>query len=337
MLNDKIVLITGGTGSFGHKFVEIVLGKYRPKKLIVFSRDELKQHEMRHRWPDDEGAQIRYFLGDVRDRDRLHRAFDQVDIVVHAAALKQVPASEYNPLEAVKTNVLGAANIIDAAIDCNVKQVIALSTDKAVNPINLYGATKLCAEKLFVAANNYSGHHGPRFSVVRYGNVVGSRGSVIPLFLKMKSTGRLAITDPRMTRFWLTIEQGVAFVLASLERMRGGDIFVPKIPSTSIMELAEVIAPECSKENVGIRAGEKVHEVLLTEDEARISQEFDDYFVIEPRFPGQGPKRWTEGKPLPDGFRYTSETNSWRLASQDLVSLIKEVEAEMARNGSAYA
>lgn len=327
MLNDKVVLVTGGTGSFGHKFTEIVLGRYKPKKLIVFSRDELKQHEMRQRWSDQEGSCVRYFIGDVRDRERLHRAFDGVDIVVHAAALKQVPACEYNPLEAVKTNVLGAANVIDAAIDSNVKKVIALSTDKAVNPVNLYGATKLCAEKQFVAANNYSGYHKTQFSVVRYGNVVGSRGSVIPLFLKMKETGRLAITDSRMTRFWLTIEQGVAFVLACLDRMRGGDIFVPKIPSMNILELADAVAPGCRKDIVGIRPGEKLHEVLLTEDEARIAREFDEFFVIEPRFSGQ-PKRWLEGKTLPEGYRYTSETNPWQLSAEKLRPLIKAIEDE---------
>jgi len=326
VLNDKVVLVTGGTGSFGHKFLEIVLAQYQPRKLIILSRDELKQHEMRHQWSDEEGTRVRYFIGDVRDRDRLHRAFDGVDIVVHAAALKQVPAAEYNPLEAVKTNVLGAANVIDAAIDCNVKKVIALSSDKAVNPINLYGATKLCADKLFVAANNYSGYHQTQFSVVRYGNVVGSRGSVIPLFMKMKETGKLPITDTRMTRFWLTIEQGVTFLLACLARMRGGDIFVPKIPSMSIMELAEVIAPECRIDIIGVRPGEKIHEVLLTEDEARMAREFDDFFVIEPRFSGQA-KRWTEGKPLPDGYRYTSETNPRRLSKRELVTLISQVRA----------
>src|SRR5688572_18824807 len=273
---------------------------------------------MLQRWPARAYPAIRYFLGDIRDADRLQRAFDGVDIVIHAAALKQVPAAEYNPLEAIKTNVLGAANIIDAAIDRNVKRVIALSTDKAVNPVNLYGATKLCAEKLFVAANNYSGYHDTQFSVVRYGNVVGSRGSVIPLFLKMRETGVVTITDPRMTRFWLTLAHSAAFVLESLGRMRGGDIFVPKIPSMSLLELAEAIAPQCRKETIGIRPGEKLHEVLLTEDEARIAREFDEFFVIEPGFPEHRKKRWTDGRPLPDNFQYSSQTNSSHLTADDL-------------------
>src|SRR4051812_15905696 len=231
-LDNKVVLVTGGTGSFGKKLAEVILTRHRPRKLIIFSRDELKQHQMAQRFGEDQFDCIRYFIGDVRDRERLYRAFDGVDIVIHAAALKQVPAAEYNPLEAVKTNVLGAANVIDAAIDRNVKQVVALSTDKAANPINLYGATKLCADKLFVAANSYSGDHGTRFSTVRYGNVVGSRGSVVPFFLKFKSSGGvIPITDPRMTRFWITLPQGVEFVLDCLEHMDGGEIFVPKIPS----------------------------------------------------------------------------------------------------------
>jgi perosamine synthetase len=238
MLNNKVVLVTGGTGSFGQKFAEIALTRYQPKKLIIFSRDELKQFEMRQKFSDDRYEPIRFFLGDVRDRERLYRAMDGVDIVVHAAALKQVPACEYNPIEAVKTNVIGAANLIDAAIDRNVKKVIALSTDKAANPINLYGATKLCSDKLFVSANSYSGHHGTQFSVVRYGNVVGSRGSVVPFFLKQRETGVLPITDPRMTRFWITLDQGVSFVLSSLEKQQGGELFVPKIPSMNIMDLA---------------------------------------------------------------------------------------------------
>ncbi len=244
MLNGKTVLITGGTGSFGKRFTDVVLNRYKPKKLIIFSRDELKQFEMQAKWGEDEYPNIRYFIGDVRDRDRLYRAFDGVDVVVHAAALKQVPAAEYNPIEAVKTNVLGAANVIDAAIDRGVQRVVALSTDKAASPINLYGATKLCSDKLFVAANSYSGAHKTRFSVVRYGNVVGSRGSVVPFFLKRRKTGKLPITDPRMTRFWITLDQGVEFVLASLDRMSGGEIFVPKIPSMKLTDLAKVIGPD---------------------------------------------------------------------------------------------
>src|SRR5438552_1421731 len=245
MLNDKVILVTGGTGSLGKKFTEIVLSRYKPRKLIIFSRDELKQFEMRERFKGERYECTRYFIGDVRDRDRLYRAFDGVDIVVHAAALKQVPAAEYNPIEAVKTNVLGAANVIDAAIDRGVEKVVALSTDKAASPSNLYGATKPCADKLFIAANNYSGHHGTCFSVVRYGNVVGSRGSVVPFFLKMRESGVVPITDPRMTRFWITLEQGVNFVVSCLGRMQGGEVFVPKIPSMNIMDLARAVAPEC--------------------------------------------------------------------------------------------
>src|SRR6266496_4006300 len=263
MLNGKSVLVTGGTGSFGRRFTEIVLDRYKVKKLIVFSRDELKQYEMHAHLGEDRYPNIRYFIGDVRDRDRLYRAFDGVDYLVHAAALKQVPAAEYNPLEAVKTNVLGAANIIDAAIDKNVKKVIALSTDKAANPINLYGATKLCSDKLFVAANSYSGYHKTSFSVVRYGNVVGSRGSVIPFFLQKRSTGVLPITDSRMTRFWITLDQGVEFVIESLERMHGGEIFVPKIPSMNVVDLARALAPECRHEMIGIRSGEKLNETMV--------------------------------------------------------------------------
>src|SRR6267142_169535 len=280
MLNDKVVLVTGGTGSFGKQFTEIVLSRYKPRKLIIFSRDELKQFEMRERFREDRYECIRYFIGDVRDRERLYRAMDGVDIVVHAAALKQVPTAEYNPLETIKTNVLGAANVIDAAIDRNVKRVIALSTDKAAGPINLYGATKLCADKLFTAANSYSGRHETRFSVVRYGNVIGSRGSVIPLFVKMKSTGVIPVTDPRMTRFWITLDQGVDFVLAGLERMTGGEIFVPKIPSMNMMDLARAIAPECRIDIVGIRPGEKLHEVMVPLGDGRNTLEFDDHYVI---------------------------------------------------------
>ena len=264
-LNGKIVLVTGGTGSFGKKFTEIVLRQYQPKKLIIFSRDELKQYEMCQQFPPLEHPNLRFFIGDVRDKDRLSRAFDGVDIVVHAAALKQVPAAEYNPIEPIKTNIFGAANIIDVAIDRNVERVIALSTDKAANPINLYGATKLCSDKLFVAANNYSGYHGTRFSVVRYGNVVGSRGSVIPFFMRKRETGVLPVTDARMTRFWITLDQGVDFVLKCLARMHGGEVFVPKIPSMKIIDLAKAIAPECRIELVGIRPGEKLHEVMVPE------------------------------------------------------------------------
>lgn len=321
MLNKSNILITGGTGSFGKKLTEILLTRYQPRKVIIFSRDELKQFEMRQQFSEERYECIRYFIGDVRDRERLYRAFDGVDIVVHAAALKQVPAAEYNPSEAVKTNVLGAMNVIDAAIDCNVKKVIALSTDKAANPINLYGATKLCSDKLFVAANSYSGHHGTRFSIVRYGNVVGSRGSVIPFFLKMRETGVLPITDERMTRFWITLEQGVDFVLASLERMCGGEIFVPKIPSMRVTDLARAVAPECDIKIVGIRSGEKLHEVMVPEDDSHHTLEYDDHFAIMPTF-----HEWSAeadiaeigGKLCPDGFRYSSDTNTRWLTMEEL-------------------
>lgn len=325
MLNDKTILVTGGTGSFGKKLTEIVLSRYNPRKYIVFSRDELKQYEMRQQYDEDKYRGVRYFIGDVRDRDRLYRAFDGVDIVIHAAALKQVPTAEYNPFEAIKTNVVGAANVIDAAIDRGVKKVIALSTDKAANPINLYGATKLCSDKLFIAANNYSGYHGTRFSIVRYGNVVGSRGSVIPFFLKMRETGVLPITDLRMTRFWITLEQGVDFVLACLDRMEGGEIFVPKIPSMKVVDLARTIAPECKVQVVGIRPGEKLHEVMVPEDDARNTLEYDDYYAILPTFRDWDKQKYMSengGKPCPEGFRYSSDTNTRWLSVEELRSMI---------------
>jgi len=337
MLDDKVVLITGGTGSFGKKFVEIVLSRFTPRKLIVFSRDELKQFEMRQRFPDTYGSPIRYFIGDVRDKDRLSRAFDGVDIVVHAAALKHVPIAEHDPLEAVKTNVLGAANVIDAAIDCNVHKVIALSTDKAANPINLYGATKLCSDKLMVAANNYSGRHPTRFAVVRYGNVMGSRGSVIPFFLKMRETGVLPITDPRMTRFWLTLEQGVDFVLDSIQRMRGGEIFVPKIPSMNILDLARAISPDCPTKTVGIRPGEKLHEVMVPEDDARHTLEFDDYFAVLPAFHDwYGDELWAGigGNPCPEGFRYSSDTNKRWLTVEEMREMVARIQSQSDVNTS---
>ena len=316
------VLITGGTGSFGKKFVEIMLREKRPKKLIVLSRDELKQHDMRQMFPDIGDSPLRYFLGDVRDKDRLYRAFHGVDVVVHAAALKQVPACEYNPFEAVQTNIIGAKNIIDAAIDGGVKRIIALSTDKAVNPVNLYGATKQGAEKLFVQGNSYAGLAHTRFSCVRYGNVVGSRGSVIPLFLAQQKTGKVMVTDKRMTRFWITLDQGVRFVIRCAEQMHGGEVFVPKVPSMRITDLAEAVAPGCRIELIGIRPGEKVHEVLIAEDEARTTLEFDDMFVVTPMFPWWGGEGWQEGKPLPEGFRFASETNTLWMSQAELRSLI---------------
>lgn len=313
------VLITGGTGSFGKKFTEILLREHAPKKLIIFSRDELKQHDMRVAGFDHEC--LRYFIGDVRDVARLRRAMNGVDVVVHAAALKQVPACEYNPIEAVATNIDGGKNVIDAALDMGVKKVIALSTDKAVNPVNLYGATKLVAEKLFVQANSYSGAGPTRFSCVRYGNVVASRGSVIPLFLEQRETGRVTVTDPRMTRFWITLDQGVRFVIRCLETMHGGEVFVPKIPSTGMMDLAKAVAPECAVKVIGIRPGEKIHECLISEDEARTTKELDSFFVIQPAHSWWSAVNWTEGRPLPDGFRYTSDNNGALLNVEEIREL----------------
>jgi UDP-N-acetylglucosamine 4,6-dehydratase len=315
------VLLTGGTGSFGKKFTEVLLRDHNPGKLIIFSRDELKQHEMRMVYDD---PRLRYFIGDVRDKERLHRAVQGVDIIVHAAALKQVPSCEYNPFEAVKTNILGASNIIDVAIDAGIKKVLALSTDKAVNPINLYGATKLVAEKLFVQGNAYAGAEGTRFSCVRYGNVVGSRGSVIPVFQKQLESGKITITDERMTRFWITLEQGVQFVIKCIGAMQGGEVFVPKIPSMRIVDLADVIAPECERDVIGIRPGEKLHESLVNEDEARTTIELDDMYVIKPLFAWWSEEHWNVGKPLPDGFRYTSDTNSCWLTAKDLRAMVDE-------------
>lgn len=323
MLNGRSVLVTGGTGSFGNQFIETVLKRYTPDRLIVFSRDELKQYQMRERFPESEHPSIRYFLGDVRDRDRLYRAFDGVDVVVHAAALKQVPACEYNPIEAIKTNVLGAANIVDAAIDRGVHKVIALSTDKAASPANLYGATKLCSDKLFTAANSYAGAHSTRFSVVRYGNVMGSRGSVIPLFLKLRGTGTLPITDPRMTRFWITLQQGVDFVLDSLERMHGSEVFVPKIPSMNIMDMARAVAPECETRITGIRPGEKLHEVMVPEDDARNTIEYDRHFAIVPSYEAYV-ERWgvESGRRCPEDFRYSSEINTEWISVEQLQEML---------------
>jgi UDP-N-acetylglucosamine 4,6-dehydratase len=320
---DKVVLVTGGTGSFGKKFTEIMLRDYHPAKLIIFSRDELKQHEMRQVYPDTGDSPMRYFIGDVRDKGRLNRALHGVDIVVHAAALKQVPACEYNPFEAVQTNIMGAKNVIDAAIDQGVKKVMAISTDKAVNPINLYGATKLCAEKLFVQGNSYSGEGGPRFSCARYGNVVGSRGSVVPLFSEQRKNGVITVTNPEMTRFWITLEQGVKLVIRCIELMHGGEIFVPKIPSMSMMDLAKAIASDCQIEYIGIRPGEKLHEVLISEDEARHTLELDDMYIIQPVHPWWRMENWASAKPLPDGFLFSSDTNTRWLSTEELLSLIQ--------------
>jgi UDP-N-acetylglucosamine 4,6-dehydratase len=316
-LQNKNILITGGTGSFGKACAEILVREYRPQRLIIFSRDELKQHEMRLAGFDD--PCLRYFIGDVRDVDRLRRAMVGVDVVIHAAALKQVPACEYNPIEAIQTNVNGGKNVIEAALDSHVQRVLALSTDKAVNPINLYGATKLVSEKLFVQANAYRGGDPIRFSCVRYGNVVGSRGSVVPLFRDQRKTGRITVTDPRMTRFWMTLEQGARFVLASIEIMAGGEVFIPKIPSMRIVDLARAIAPDCEIHEIGIRVGEKMHEVLLSEDEARHSVEIEDRYVITPMHPWWKDQPIPLGSPLPEGFRYTSDTNTEWLTVEQLL------------------
>ena len=316
------VLVTGGTGSFGRKFAEVVLRDLRPRKLIIFSRDELKQHEMRQQFPDTGDSPVRYFLGDVRDRERLYRAFYGVDVIVHAAALKQVPACEYNPFEAILTNVMGAKNVIDAAIDCGVRRVMALSTDKACQPVNLYGATKLCAEKLFVDGNAYAGDRQTRFACARYGNVVASRGSVIPVFLEQRRNGRITITDPAMSRFWITLEQGARFVVRCIEEMHGGEIFVPKIPSMTILELSRTVAPDCEMDVIGSRPGEKTHEILVSEDEARNTLELDDKFVILPHGPDRAAQRWPKGRPLSPGFRYASDTNPEQLTPEGLTRLL---------------
>lgn len=327
-LSGKRILVTGGTGSFGKKFVETVLDRFPDvKRIIVYSRDELKQYEMEQVFCEDRYPQMRYFIGDVRDKDRLARAMQGVDIVVHAAALKHVPVAEYNPFEAIKTNVLGAENVIETAIDAGVERVVALSTDKAAAPINLYGATKLCSDKLFVAANNFKGPRDIRFSVVRYGNVTGSRGSVIPFFLKKRAEGCLPITDERMTRFNITLEEGVELVLMALDRMWGGELYVPKIPSYRIRDVAEAVAPGARLDVIGIRPGEKLHEDLITETDALNTVEFDDYFVILPAM-----KLWDVeefmrtfgGCMCPTDFRYTSGTNTEWLTVEQIRALIKE-------------
>lgn len=323
ILKDKVILLTGGTGSFGNKFTEVVLKKHKIKAIRIFSRGEKKQYDMSQKFDDE---RLRFFIGDVRDKERLHRAMTDVDIVVHAAALKQVPACEYNPIEAIRTNIDGATNIIDAAIDNGVDKVMAISTDKAVHPVNLYGATKMTAEKLFIQGNSYSGKSDTKFSCVRYGNVIGSRGSVIPLFLAQKKKGILTITDVEMTRFLIKLEQGVDLVIKSIDKMKGGEIFIPKIPSMKIVDIAKAIAPDAKIKIIGIRPGEKIHEILLTEDEARHSKEFDDFFVIEPEHPF-----WTEdkhikgGKKLPNNFRYTSGNNTEWVNKKQLMNFIKEL------------
>jgi len=318
--SDKTILITGGTGSFGRMFLATLLREDNPQSIRIYSRGEMLQYETEKMFPDD---RIRFFIGDVRDKERLSRAMNGVDIVVHAAALKQVPTCEYNPIEAVKTNINGSINIINSALDNNVDRVIALSTDKAVHPVNLYGSTKMVAEKLFIQGNSYTGGvRHTKFSCVRYGNVIGSRGSVVPLFLEQKKTGRLTVTDERMTRFWLTLDEGVQFVRNCLPIMYGGEIFVPKIPSMKVSDLAHSMAPDAKIEIIGIRPGEKIHEILLTEDEARHTKEFDTYFVIEPEQKFWNPKSSEGGRTLSEGFRYASDTNTHWLSIANLREMI---------------
>lgn len=329
-LNNAVLLITGGTGSFGKAFITAVLTKFKPKKVIVFSRDELKQHEMQQDpFFREHAATMRYFLGDVRDVDRLERAFREVDFVIHAAALKHVPAAEYNPFECIRTNVIGAENVVQAALRCGVKKVLALSTDKAANPINLYGASKLAADKIFVAANNLSGSIGSRFSVVRYGNVLGSRGSVVPYFQALIDRGEttLPITDTRMTRFWITLEQGIDFVTMCLDTMRGGETFIPKLPSMNMVDLAKGMLPGCDIKEIGIRPGEKLHEVMVPRDDARMTLEFDRHFIIQPMHDYWEASAYlaeTGGKPVDEEFEYSSETNDVWLSPLELQEMLAD-------------
>jgi UDP-N-acetylglucosamine 4,6-dehydratase len=318
-LNGSTILLTGGTGSFGNAFVERALRDLPDTIVRVFSRDELKQSEMQARFPDHQN--LRFFVGDVRNRARLARAMHGADIVVHAAAMKQVPACEYNPFEAVQTNVLGSQHVVDAAIDSSVQRVVALSTDKAVNPVNLYGATKLCEEKIVVQGNAYASHSGTVLSCVRYGNVVGSRGSVVPLFRRQAASGRLTITDERMTRFWITLEESVDLVLFALEHAVGGEVFIPKIPSMRVVDLAEAMAPGVPVDIIGIRPGEKLHELLLTSDESRHAIDAGDVYVVLPEHPWWSERPgWLDGKEVADGFAYTSDTNDWWLSTEELAS-----------------
>jgi UDP-N-acetylglucosamine 4,6-dehydratase len=330
-LNDKAVLVTGGTGSFGKHFVRTVIDQYKPRRIIIFSRDELKQYEMQQIFPMEQHPFMRYFIGDVRDRDRLEMAMRDVDYVIHAAALKQVPTAEYNPFECIRTNVFGAENVVCAALRRNVRKVIALSTDKAANPVNLYGASKLASDKIFVAANNLAGADGTRFAVVRYGNVAGSRGSVIPFFKKLAESGarELPITDPRMTRFWITLTQGVNFVLSSMELSRGGEIFVPKIPSTTITGLASLIGPALGQKVVGIRPGEKLHETMIPADDSHWTVELDDRYVILASFAAAAREAYLNrgAKPVSEGFCYSSDLNPEMLDARGLQQLLREAFA----------
>lgn len=335
-LDGKVILVTGGTGSFGRRFIETVLSRYNPRKVIVYSRDELKQSDMqielREQFDPKTYAKMRFFLGDVRDRERLTLALRGVDIVIHAAALKQVPAAEYNPSECIHTNVLGAENVVWASLNNAVKQVVALSTDKACNPTNLYGATKLASDKTFVAANNLSGDIGTRFCVVRYGNVVGSRGSVVPLYRRLLAQGatELPVTDPRMTRFWITLNEGVDFVLSSLTLMRGGEIFVPKIPSMAMPDLVKAMSPDARMKVIGIRPGEKLHEIMISADDARSTVEFEDRFAIEPNFAefGRAPYAASDGaRPVAEDFSYSSDNNHDWLSPEGLLAMLDEKSA----------
>ncbi|WP_457601064.1 UDP-N-acetylglucosamine 4,6-dehydratase (inverting) [Hydrogenivirga sp.] len=336
MLEGKVILITGGTGFFGKRIVKRLLENFTPRKVIVLSRDEFKQFQMQREFPSERYPQLRFFLGDIRDKDRLLRAFYGVDYVVHSAALKQVPILEYNPIEAVKTNILGAQNIIEAAIDCGVKKVVALSTDKAVNPVNLYGATKLAMEKLFTAANAYAGARETCFSVVRYGNVVGSRGSVIPFFKRLLSEGKreLPITDERMTRFWITFDKAIDTVLFALEEAVGGEVFVPYIPSMRITDLAKAMCPDCSFKLIGIRPGEKLHETLLSEDESRHAVRVETpkgvFFIILPEYTFETKyiQKWSRSEKLPEGFVFRSDRNDWWLSVEELRDMIDKLDIE---------
>ncbi len=329
MLNDKVILITGGTGSFGKKFLEMIFANYSPKKVIIYSRDEFKQSVMMSEYADKvDMSKVRFFIGDVRDKDRLYRAFEGVDYVIHAAAMKQVPTCEYNPMEAIKTNIHGAQNVIDAALDKGVKKVVALSTDKAVNPINLYGGTKLVSDKLFIAANAYSGKNGTVFSVVRYGNVAGSRGSVIPIWQNILDKGgkELGVTDMRMTRFWITLKEGVELVFKALSESRGGETYISKIPSFKIGDLALAMCPDATLNEIGIREGEKLHEVMVTRDDSRLTYEYDKHYIIYPNFDWKNPKDILPGgKLVEDGFEYNSGTNSEWLNVEQLREALKDM------------
>lgn len=329
MFNDKNILITGGTGTFGNKFVQILLSKFSPKRLIIYSRDEQKHYEMKQNFTQ---SCMRFFIGDVRDINRLQTAMNGVDFVIHAAAMKHVPIAEYNPMECIKTNIMGAQNVIDASIKCGVKKVIALSTDKAANPINLYGATKLASDKLFVAANNITGSNSTQFSVVRYGNVIASKGSVIPLFKKLiaNKSPFLPVTDDRMTRFWITLEEGVNFVIKNFARMQGAELFIPKIPSMKIIDLARAMAPNLAVKIIGIRPGEKLHETMIAKDDAHLTLEFDDHYVIKPaidifrRVDFETNKLGEKGKKVPCDFQYSSNTNKFWLSGEEILRFIND-------------